>query len=183
MRAILSGNRYPRTLFTSVITRIRADRDVNGLRAAILKACLSREEEDVPVSLDRENTNAGYRMGRLFALLESIQKAALPGLNATIRDRYYAAASAAPATIFPMLIRNTGNHLATLRKGDKPGLGGWFEKEMGSIIDGISGDFQRHLSLQDQGRFAIGYYHQRFAKIAAKPAELDELDTKTDTDA
>lgn len=172
MRAILGRARYPRTLLTGVIMRIRADGDINGLRAALIKACLIRQKEDVPVALDRDNANPGYRLGRLFAVLESAQKAALPGLNATIRDRYFGAASATPATVFPVLMRNSNHHLANLRKGEKGGLAVWLEREIGEVIGGIEARFPGTLRLEEQGQFAIGYYHQRFAKRADKPAGI-----------
>ena len=181
MRAILNRSRYPRTLLSSVIMRIRADGDINGLRAAIIKTCLVRQQEEIPVALDRGNTNTGYRLGRLFAVLESAQKAALPGLNATIRDRYFGAASATPASVFPLLIRNSSHHLANLRKGDKGGLAVWLDREIGEVMDGVGSRFPGTLRLEEQGQFAIGYYHQRFAKRADKPADLPDVDTP-DTD-
>ncbi|MGE3149241.1 MAG: type I-C CRISPR-associated protein Cas8c/Csd1, partial [Pseudorhodoplanes sp.] len=153
MRAILTGGRYPRTLLSAVITRMRADQDINGMRAAICKACLVRNGEDIDVSLNREETNPGYRLGRLFAVLESVQRAALGKVNATIRDRYYGAASATPASVFPVLLRNTGHHLSSLRKGDKSGLAHWFETEMGQIVDGLKAQFPSNLRIEDQGRF------------------------------
>jgi CRISPR-associated protein Csd1 len=173
MRAILTGQPYPRSLFTAALMRCRAEQKVTGLRAAILKACLIGNKEGVPVSLDRNDVNPGYRLGRLFAVLESVQKTALPGLNATIRDRAYAAASATPGHVFPMLMRTANHHLANIRKNDKPGLAGWFEKEMGEIMLGLDGHFPKTLALEDQGRFAIGYYHQRFAKKADAPPGLN----------
>lgn len=182
MRAILGCTRYPRTLLTGVIVRIRADGDINGLRAALIKACLIRQMEDVPVALDRDNANPGYRLGRLFAVLESAQKAALPGLNATIRDRYFGAASATPATVFPVLMRNSNHHLANLRKGEKGGLAIWLEREIGEVMGGIEARFPGTLRLEEQGQFAIGYYHQRFAKRADKPIEIvDDVTNSSDT--
>lgn len=103
MRTILNGSAYPETLFQSAIRRIHAERDVSYERAAIIKACLNRKnrfqihrEKEMNVSLDKDNTNPGYRIGRLFAVLEKIQEEASPGINATIRDRYYASASGYP---------------------------------------------------------------------------------------
>ena len=174
-RSILTGDRYPRPLFTALITRIRADRAINGLRAAMLKACLVRDarkagkKEDVPVSLNREEPNAGYRLGRLFAVLEGVQRAALGKINATIRDRYYGAASATPASVFPILLRTAGHHLSSMRKRDKGGLAHWMEQEIGQILDGLDTSLPRNLRLEDQGRFGIGYYHQRFAERKAAP--------------
>lgn len=196
MRAILSGRRYPQTLLSQALIRLRSDhsdknqtRTAIGLRTALVKACLSRdfrfgiEKEDVPVSLDRENTNPGYRLGRLFAVLEGIQSAALPGINATIRDRFYASASATPSSVFPILIAKSNHHLSNLKKAEKAGLAVWFEREIGEIVNGIDrGEFPRALRLQDQGRFAIGYYQQRFTKRADAPAEVKAADTDIETD-
>ncbi len=112
MRAVLTGAPYPRTLLSGVINRMRADGDINGRRAAICRAVINRNtnREEIPMSLDRDNPNPAYRLGRLFAVLERIQQAALPGLNATIKDRYFAAASATPARIFPQLTKNATHH-------------------------------------------------------------------------
>ncbi|RUQ76130.1 type I-C CRISPR-associated protein Cas8c/Csd1 [Azospirillum doebereinerae] len=177
MRAILTGGRYPRSLLAAVITRIRAGDEITGAKAALCKACLTRDsrlgskkEEELPVSLNRDEANAGYRLGRLFAVLENTQRAALGKVNASIRDRYFGAASATPASVFPMLLRNSTHHLAVLRKGDKARLGGWLEGEMAQILGGIGTLFPRSLRIEDQGRFAIGYYHQRYAGKADAPA-------------
>ena len=127
------------------------------------------------MSLDKETMSPSYRLGRLFAVLEAVQRSALGGqVNATIRDRYYGAASATPASVFPVLLRNTQNHLGRLRK-DKPGLAVMLEKDIREIVDGLSERFPRSLRIEDQGRFAIGYYHQsqsRFIKAEAS-AETD----------
>lgn len=163
MRAILGGLPYPETLFQNAIRRIRAERDVGYVRAAVLRACLNRKrtpfEKEITVSLDKENTNLGYRLGRLFAVLERVQEEASPSLNATIRDRYYGAFSATPASVFPILTRMSKHHLAKL---DNPGRRANLDKLIGDIVLGLSADGPpAHLSLPDQGRFAIGYYHQR----------------------
>ena len=172
-RAVLTGSRYPRSLLANLIMRMRADGDISGVRVALCKAVLMRDlrlgvkgiNEEVPVSLDKQVSNPGYRLGRLFAVLENIQRNALgTQVNATIRDRYYGAASATPATIFPMLLRNTQNHLAKVRK-EKPGLAHNLERDVGEIIDGMPTLFPRNLKLEDQGRFAIGYYHQSQARF------------------
>jgi CRISPR-associated protein Csd1 len=184
-RAVLTGSRYPRSLLANVIMRMRADGDISGVRVALCKAVLSRDlrlgvkgiNEEVPVSLDKEASNPGYRLGRLFAVLESAQRNALgTQVNATIRDRYYGAASATPTSIFPMLLRNTQNHLAKVRK-EKPGLAHNLEREIGEIIDGLGSQFPRSLKLEDQGRFAIGYYHQSQARFS-RNAEADTSGTE-----
>lgn len=162
IRAILDGSAYPETLFHGAIRRIRAEREITYPRAAILKACLNRKrnptEEEITVSLDFTNTNPGYRLGRLFAVLERVQEEASPRINATIRDRYYGAFSAVPSSVFSTLMRLKNHHLAKLGNvGRRINL----EKLIGEIVDGLPTSLPSHLSLSDQGRFAIGYYHQR----------------------
>ena len=187
------GGLYPRSLLANTLMRIRSDGNLSGMRAAICKGILAREKrlginthihkEEVPVSLDKQSENPGYRLGRLFAVLEAVQRSALGGqVNATIRDRYYGAASATPASVFPVLLRNTQNHLGKLRK-DKPGLAVNLEKDIREIVDGLSEQFPRSLRIEDQGRFAIGYYHQSqscFVKGDAS-AEQDTTDSNPDT--
>nr|WP_321467219.1 type I-C CRISPR-associated protein Cas8c/Csd1 [uncultured Desulfobulbus sp.] len=166
MKAILAGTPYPQTILSAVIRRCRAEREVTYPRAALLKAVLARaarfyhqSEQEVGMALDAGNSNIGYRLGRLFATLEKIQEEASPGINATIRDRFYGAASGTPVTAFPHLMKLKNHHLAKL---DNRGRGVNLEKVIGEIMGGIV-DFPTHLSLQDQGRFAVGYYHQRQA--------------------
>lgn len=116
------------------------------------------------MSLDPHSTHPGYLLGRLFAELESAQRGALgKEVNATIRDRYYGAASATPASIFPMLLRNVQHHLSNMRKKEKGGLAHKIESEIRIIIAGLGDSFPKSLPIEDQGRFAIGYYHQSHA--------------------
>ncbi|WP_026434161.1 type I-C CRISPR-associated protein Cas8c/Csd1 [Paracidovorax oryzae] len=195
MRSVLSGRPYPRSLLANTLMRIRSDGNLSGLRAAICKGILARErrlginghihKEEVPVSLDKQSTHPGYRLGRLFAVLEAVQRSALGGqVNATIRDRYYGAASATPASVFPVLLRNTQNHLGKLRK-EKPGLAVNLEKDIREIVDGLPEHFPRSLRIEDQGRFAIGYYHQsqtRFVKGEGSAAQdSNDHDSNADT--
>jgi len=190
-RAILTGSRYPRSLLNQIIMRLRADGDISGVRVALCKAVLARDlrlgvkgiKEEIPMSLDKEASNPGYRLGRLFAVLEGAQHNALGGkVNATIRDRYYGAASATPAMVFPMLLRNTQNHLGKLRK-EKPGLAVTLEKEISEIIDGLPPQFPRSLRLEDQGRFAIGYYHQSTARFTNSKDEAADTTESTEQGA
>ena len=135
------------------------------LCTAVIKACLNRnirrhsstEKEFLPM-LDPANDNTAYRLGRLFSVLERIQESASPNLNATIRDRYYGAASSTPIAVFTTLLRLKNAHLKKLPAGQVV----WFEKLLADVLGPIS-DFPKHLPLQDQGRFALGYYHQRQA--------------------
>ena len=164
MRAILAGLPYPASLLQAAVRRIRAEQEVNCARAALIKACINRasrfknQQEDITVSLDTANPNPAYRLGRLFAVLEKIQEAANPGLNATIRDRFYGAASSSPVTVFANLMKLKNHHLAKLSEGYKV----YYEKLIGEIMSELS-DFPAQLPLAEQGRFAIGYYHQQRA--------------------
>jgi CRISPR-associated protein Csd1 len=179
VRSILEGTAYPRELLGAAVQRIRAERGaVTYPRAALIKAWLAREARlqapqpttpEVNVSLDPNNPNAAYRLGRLFAVLERAQEAASPGLNATIRDRYFGAASATPVTVFPRLLKLNTHHLSKL---DNRGQAVNLEKQIGQIIDGVD-DFPALLSLPDQGRFSIGYYHQRQAFFARRDNNTD----------
>ncbi|EKU24259.1 type I-C CRISPR-associated protein Cas8c/Csd1 [Xanthomonas graminis] len=192
-RAILAGTRYPRSLLGAIVMRFRADGQVNPLRVALCRAVLAREARldtqqglsstkgEPPVSLDTANTDPGYLLGRLFSSLENLQRAALGSqINATIRDRYYGAASATPASIFPILLRSAQNHFGKLRK-DKAGLAVNLEKEIGQIIDALPTSFPRTLPIEEQGRFAIGYYHQTQARFVRNDGQ-DAPDTATEGD-
>lgn len=170
---------YPSLWLNAAVGRCRAEQNVNYLRAAAIKACLNRQirrssvtptnqppEKEFLSMLDLTNPSPAYRMGRLFATLEKIQEEASPGLNATIRDRYYGAASSTPVAVFTTLLRLKNSHLKKLSVG----RGLWFEKLMGEIL-GTVADFPKHLPMPDQGRFALGYYHQRQDFFTKKPVE------------
>ena len=181
MRALLTGGRYPRSLLSAAIMRLRAGDDAStGWHAAAIRAVLAREfrlnlsTEETPVSLDRENANPAYRLGRLFAAYEAAQRLALGKVNATIRDKYFGAASATPASIFPLIVRGAQNHLAKLRK-EKPGLAFTLDKEIEEIFSRMEGEWPRSLPLEAQGRFAIGYYHQRRGQFEGKKELEAEL--------
>ena len=176
MHAILTDSPYPETLQQQCLRRIRAEQSIPRVRAAILKACINRKlrrsnpnnEEEITVSLDTTNTHPGYRLGRLFAVLEKIQEDASGGkLNSTIRDRFYGSASANPGTVFPRLINLAHHHLSKL-KADRPSWAVSDDKWLREIFGEIDYSFPPHMSMDDQGRFAIGYYHQRQAFYASK---------------
>jgi CRISPR-associated protein Csd1 len=186
--AILAGPNvpYPSLWLNAALGRCRAEHTVNYLRAAAIKACLNRQQRHAALSspslapekeflpmLDLSNTNPAYRLGRLFAALEKIQEEASPGLNATIRDRYYGAASSTPVAVFTTLLRLKNAHLKKL----SPGRTATFEKLLGEVLGPVT-DFPKHLPLPDQGRFALGYYHQRqdfFTKITDDNASNNPL--------
>lgn len=189
VRAILEDLPYPATLLNAAVQRCRAERKVTYPRAAALKAWLNRDirrvnrnihepEKEFDVMLDPENTDAAYRMGRLFAVLEKIQEEANPGINATIRDRYYGAASSSPATVFPLLLKLATHHIGKLgEKGRKILYRAFSDNKpddyIGQVLNQVE-EIPRQLRLPEQGRFALGYYHQRqsfFIKHDDQPAE------------
>lgn len=178
MRSIMECIPYPNTLLQGTLRRVRAEREVKYSQAAVLKACLNRQMrskqtsgKEITVSLDHSNINPGYRLGRLFAVLEKIQEEANPGINATIRERFYGAASSTPVTVFSNLMKLKNHHLAKL---ENPGRKVNLERLISEIVGGVS-DFPPHLNLADQGRFAIGYYHQRQA-LFSKSTEAKQGD-------
>lgn len=157
MRSILEGSNYPLTLYHGVLGRIRADQRITYLRAAILKAVLIRNYTmEVPMSLDEKKPDAAYLLGRLFAVLEKAQLEAIKGINATIKDRFYGAASATPQAVFPRLLRLAQHHISKAEHGYAS------DNRIAEIVEHLK-EFPPHLTLQDQGLFAIGYYQQRNA--------------------
>ena len=158
---------YPYTLLSSCIRRIRAENDgtnrINRIIAqmAIIKAYLNRQNDSnnkkIEVMLDKSNTNQGYLCGRLFAVLDRIQENA--NGNSSIRERYMNAASATPSLVFPTIMNLSTHHSENLsNEGQKV----FYEKLKQEIIDKFPADgFPTHLDLQDQGRFFVGYYHQK----------------------
>ncbi|MBL0311770.1 MAG: type I-C CRISPR-associated protein Cas8c/Csd1 [Holophagaceae bacterium] len=170
VRAILSGGLYPQTLLQLAVRRIRAERTVTRARAAVLKAVLNRalhqrptDQKEIAVSLDPTYTNQGYVLGRIFAVLERIQSASnnYQEVNASIRDRFYGAFSSSPVTTYPLLMKLKNHHLKKIeRRGEAVNL----ERMLGEIVDLLPPNGpQPHLPMEEQARFAIGYYHQRQA--------------------
>ncbi len=166
MRAILTGTNYPYTLLSTVLMRIRADGHVNARRVAILKSILVRnlKMKGVPVAFDPDNRNKGYLLGRLFALYEQVQRAALGDkVNATIKDKFYGSASAQPRKVFALLESGSANHLSKIGKqnmGRKVNLEKQIADIMGLMTPGED-PFPASLSAEQQALFGLGYYHQR----------------------
>jgi CRISPR-associated protein Csd1 len=161
--AVIEGCPYPRGLLQGAVRRARAERAVTAERAAVIKAYLVRARRkgllpssfpEVTPQMDTTSTNVPYRLGRLFATLEKLQEEALPGANTTIRDRFFGAASATPVTVFPRLVRGAQPHLGKVKRGV------FFEKLIQEIVAPVT-SFPSHLSLEEQGLFSLGYYHQR----------------------
>lgn len=173
LRAVLTGGRYPATLLNGVTLRIRAEQTVTRGRAAVIKAYYLRNyptelnKEVYTVSLN-ETTNVPYLLGRLFSVLEAVQKAANPGINTTIKDRYFNAACATPCMAFPTLLRLSQKHLRKLNDG----LATHYDKQITELMAQLpESGFPARLSLPDQGKFAIGYYHQTQKRYVKKNEE------------
>ena len=163
-RSILDNSPYPYTLLAAAVRRNKAEQKVSFPRAAIIKACLNRKIRqsqspltELTMALDLTNTDTPYLLGRWFATLEKIQEDSHPGINATIRDRYYSAISSNPVNVFSILDRLKNHHLGKLETGHRINK----ERLLGQIIDQLPAKLPNHFSLQEQGCFAIGYYHQR----------------------
>jgi CRISPR-associated protein Csd1 len=158
-RSIFQGLPYPDTLFAECIRRIRAEQNVYVTRASIIKAYLNRKFNNIkPITsmLDKENTNQGYLCGRLFATLVKIQEAG-SGID-SIRERFMNAASATPSAVFSTLMNLSIHQQDKLNKGQQV----FYEKLISEILSKFDANgFPAHLNLQDQGRFFVGYYHQR----------------------
>ena len=162
LRSILMNEPYPATLLYGALLRIRAEQDMTRGRAAIIKAYYLKRpqrgisKEVLTVSLNPDSTNIPYTLGRLFSVLEAIQSSANPSINATIKDRYFNAASSTPGHIFPILLNLSQKHLRKLESG----LRIYYEKQIAALTSVLSETFPPRLSLPQQGAFQLGYYHQ-----------------------
>lgn len=170
LRAILDDTPYPATLLNGVSLRIRAEREITRGRAAILKSYyLKRPHPDIPkevltVSLNPDSSSIPYNLGRLFSVLEAIQSSANPGVNTTIKDKYFNSASATPSRVFPALINLAQKHLRKLDKG----LSISYNKQLTELTVKLGESFPDRLSLPQQGAFQLGYYHQTQARYTKK---------------
>jgi CRISPR-associated protein Csd1 len=164
LKSILTGADYPATLYNAMLTRIRAGEEVTKTKAAVFKAVLykkykedSIEREVTAVSLNVESKVKPYVLGRLFSVLEKLQKDSAGGsLNATIRDKYFATACANPASVFPTLLRLSMHHSAKLDNSV------YYEKLKTGLLGAldVENPFPAALTLDEQGIFILGYYHQ-----------------------
>lgn len=169
-RAIFSGQRYPAALLEAVMIRIRAERNITAGKAAIIKAYYLKNEdvlcpkEVLTVSLNENSTSIPYTIGRLFAWYEAAQETANPGINATIRDKYFNSVAANPASILPILGKLYQHHL---KKMD-PGMRIYYEKQVGALMGNLGEDIPSRFSLPEQGAFQLGYYHQKQKRFEKK---------------
>jgi CRISPR-associated protein Csd1 len=179
--AILAGRAFPRAVLDQALRRVRAERTLFPDRASLIKAYLCRArragDHNIPEVRDvlDENCNApAYLLGRLFAVLEKVQEDAI-GASSTIRDRFYGAASATPVVVFPQLTRKLPHHLSKLPGGSAT----FYEKLVQEITGGLRPPhpFPRTLKLEEQGLFAVGYYHQRQALFTKREKAPDKQTT------
>lgn len=173
LRAVLTGGRYPETLYRRTLLRIRAEHDITRGKAAIVKGYLLRNtkhrkdytyiKEASTMALNEASNYTPYVLGRLFSTLEAVQSAANPGINTTIKDKYFNSACATPAAVFPILLKLANSHLKKLGGG----LAVNYSKQIGELTARLETAFPKTLSLEEQGAFILGYYHQtqkRFEK-------------------
>lgn len=162
LRAILTNGRYPATLYQQTLLRIKAEHEVTRGRAAIIKAYLlkngrlSRYEEALTVELNKDCTYLPYILGRLFAVLERIQLHVNPDINVTIKDKYFTSACATPSVVFPTLLKLAEKHLRKMNEKDAS----YDRLQLVSLMKKINQEFPKHLNMDDQGIFEIGYYHE-----------------------
>lgn len=179
LRSVISGTLYPAALYNAVIIRIRAEGDINCEKAAIIKAFLlknsknEKTKEVLTLALNEQNRNSAYVLGRLFAVLEKAQFEANPGIKATIKDRYFTSACATPALVFPNLIKLSVFNTAKAEYGKQT------DYKIGTLIDMLEGKpIPKRLTLEEQGLFIIGYYHEvqhRFTGKVKTESETNNL--------
>ena len=169
-RAVFSGGRYPASLLEAVMLRIRAERNITWGRAAIIKAYYLKNphkdcpEEVLTMSLNEASTNPAYTLGRLFSIYEAVQQAANPGINATIKDKYFNSAAAMPSSIFPVLNNLYQKHLRKLEQGQRV----YYDKQVSALKGVLGTEFPVRMTLAQQGSFDLGYYHQTQKRYTKK---------------
>ena len=169
-RAVFSGTPYPVSLLEAVTMRIRAERKITPGRAAIIKAYYLKNtnpqcpKEVLTVSLNESSNNIPYILGRLFSIYEAVQEKANPGINATIKDKYFNSASSTPATIFPILDNLCQKHLRKLETGVRI----YFDRQICELKNRLGESYPVRLTLPEQGSFNLGYYHQYNARFTKK---------------
>jgi CRISPR-associated protein Csd1 len=179
VRAALHGDKIPLWFLIQAVNRCRSEQNVTHNRAALIKAVLISNNlngGNSMTEIDRTDNRPAYLCGRLMATVEAIQKAAMPGINATLVDQFYGAASTAPATVFGNLMGNAQNHLSKLRKTRRGAYEG-LQKSLEEVLSGL-GKFPNTLNAQEQALFALGYYHQRSADRAARQQYITDSENK-----
>ena len=176
LRAVLTGGRYPATLLNGITLRIRAEHTITRGKAAILKAYYTRNtsplvpKEVLTVELNEQSCYQPYVLGRLFAVLEAVQDAANPGINTTIKDKYFNSACATPSVVFPTLIKLAQKHLQKLGHGSKI----FYSRQLTELMGKMTQPYPAHMTLPEQGAFEIGYYHQTQKRYEKKDKEEED---------
>jgi CRISPR-associated protein Csd1 len=193
-RAILANTPYPAALYYAILNRIRADVDdkeqkifkINHPRAAVIKAFLIRKyrnqskfKEVLVMSLNEQSTIPAYALGRLFAVLEKVQQEAIGDVNASIKDRYFTSACASPASVFPVLLRLSQHHISKAKYGYASDRR---IQDILGLLDVEMNPIPARLTLDEQGVFVLGYYHQRAAFYVSKTEKNDTEDTLFETE-
>ena len=174
LKAILANTKYPENLYSNILIRIRAEQGrITWGRAAMIKAYLIQnchlQKGEEFVGLNEETNDVPYVLGRMFAVLESIQEEANPGINATIKDRYFNSSCANPASVFPILMRLKNSHIRKIER-EKKGKKIYFEKLLTELAGKVT-EFPKRFTLEEQGRFILGYYHQEQKRYEKKEEE------------
>ena len=191
VRSAFQGEPVPSHIMQQAVRRCQTERRVTRPRAALIKLTLlsqiSNHTEDHMVELNTDNTEPGYLCGRLFNVLERAQRTAIPGISATVTDRYYGNASTAPQSVFPLLLKGARAHLSKLNR-DNRGAQHSIESEVEEILSNLE-NFPKTLNLEQQGLFALGYYHQRAENQrqareagARRRARHDETEAQSDAE-
>lgn len=180
MNAILSDTLYPKAIFTNIMIRIRADKEINRNRAAMIKAYIMKNIPQMKeavnfMGLNEHSENVPYNLGRLFETLEEIQSEAYDkkDLNTTIKDKYFNSACATPAVVFPILLKLSNSHMRVLKR-EKTGKYVFLSERMAKLLGSFQEEFPKQLSLEEQGTFIVGYYHQLQKKFEKKNVENKE---------
>ena len=175
LKAALSEQAYPAYFLPMCLQRLRSGDDVTSVRAGLIKAMLLRNysHKEKLMSLNSNHPSPAYQLGRLFALLVGVQRKAIgQHINADIRDKFYGAASATPAMVFPLLLRNAQNHISKAKAGG-------YDSLIRDVLNHITDEFPQHLNLQEQGLFALGYYHQRAEKFVKQEEDAQPDDASS----
>ena len=180
MRSILENTPYPVPMYNAILNRVKVERSINYARAGFIKACLIRlararanhEEDMITVSLNEENQNVPYRLGRLFAVLEKTQSDTNREMKSTINSKYFSSASTTPAVVFPVLLKLAQHHIAKSDWGFKSNQ--WIEE----VLVGVD-EFPTYMNLEEQGMFMLGYYHQRKAFFKKKKSSGEKKESES----
>jgi CRISPR-associated protein Csd1 len=182
MSSILDNTPYPVPMYNAILNRAKVERSIIYARAGFIKACLIRlartrgkhEEDMITVSLNEDNQNVPYRLGRLFAVLEKTQSDTNRDMKSTINSKYFSSASTTPAVVFPVLLKLAQHHIAKSDWGFKS------NQSIEEILMGVE-KFPASLTLEKQGMFMLGYYHQKRANFKKKESSAEKTNSEKES--